>query len=99
MSVSITPVISVFTIPIVILLVGILLSVKYFAYRKPIGVGLITIGILEILPFFIFYLVLNDLSHGIPFTPLSIIFIEGCITLVVGVVILFFTKPKNKETK
>ena len=97
MSVSITPVIPIFTIPLVILLVGILLSVKFSAYRKPIGAGLITVGILEILPFVLFYLGLNDVSYLMPSTPLSIIFIEGCITLVCGIVIVFLSKPKKQS--
>jgi hypothetical protein len=84
MSVSVTPIISVFTIPIIILLVGVLLSVKYSTYRKSIGAGLVTIGIIEMLPFLLF-----------SYTPLFIIFIEGCITLVCGVMIFYLNKPKK----
>jgi hypothetical protein len=61
-------------------LVGILLSVKYSAYRKTIGAILLVSGIAEI----------------IPFIPLLIIFIEGCMTLIGGLVILFFAKHKTQ---
>lgn len=92
MSVSVTPVISVFTIPLVILLVGILLSVKYSTYRKSIGAGLVMAGIVEMLPFLLFYLVFNEVI-----TPLFIIFIEGCISLVCGIVIFYLSKPKKQS--
>lgn len=103
MSESTTTIISIFpnglfilTMLFLIFLVGILLSVKFSAHRKAIGVGLITIGIIEILPLVLFYLGLNDVSYLIPFTPLSIIFMEGCITLVCGIVILYLSKPKKQ---
>ena len=89
-SVSGHPIISVFTIPLVILLVGILLSVKYSTYRKSIGAGLVTIGIIEMLPF-VFYLGLKEVI-----TPLFIFFIEGCITLVCGIAIFYLKQGQNK---
>ena len=77
-------------------LVGILLSVKYSAYRKTIGAILLVSGIAEIIPFILFILGLNDIVLFIPFIPLLIIFIEGCMTLISGLVILFFAKHKTQ---
>lgn len=81
-----------------IFLAGVILSVMYAAFRKPIGAGLTTIGILEIVPFLLFISGLNDITLLMPFIPLTIIFLEGCVTTVGGVAIFFFAKPKKPQT-
>jgi len=87
-------------IPMVILLVGVILSViSNPAFRKPIGAVLSVVGVLEVVPFFIN--LVKDISRIIPFVPLLILFIEGCVTLLCGVVIFYLPKqtpPRNSRT-
>jgi hypothetical protein len=79
-------------IPLVVFILGVVFSVVYSALRKPIGATLIALGILEILPFFLLLLGLNDILYLIPFIVLAIIFVEGCVTLLGGVFIFNLTK-------
>jgi predicted membrane channel-forming protein YqfA (hemolysin III family) len=87
-------------IPMVILLVGVILSViSNPAFRKPIGAVLSVVGVLEVVPFFIN--LVKDISRIIPFVPLLILFIVGCVTLICGVVIFYLSKqtpPRNIRT-
>jgi predicted membrane channel-forming protein YqfA (hemolysin III family) len=84
----------------VILLVGVILSViSNPAFRKPIGAVLSVVGVLEVVPFFIN--LVKDISRIIPFVPLLILFIVGCVTLICGVVIFYLSKqtpPRNIRT-
>jgi len=80
----------------VLFLVGAIYSVKYVSFRKTIGASLIAIGIIEILPFLLFICGLNDIGLLIPFIPLIIIFLEGCVTSSGGLVIFFLAKLKKQ---
>ncbi|MCX6644710.1 MAG: hypothetical protein NT043_05850 [Candidatus Bathyarchaeota archaeon] len=81
----------VLAIPMVILLIGVILSVSNPAFRKHIRVVLSVVGVLEVIPFFIN--LVKDISRIIPFVPLLILFIEGCVTLLCGVAIFYLPKP------
>jgi hypothetical protein len=81
----------------IIFVIGLALAMAYRAYRKPIGAGLSVMGILEILPFVLLSLGLNDVMHLIPFVFLLIVFVEGCVTLVGGVVIFYLPKASLRK--
>ena len=80
---------------LVLFVIGVIFALKYTVFRKPIGAVLITLGILEILPFFLLLLGLNDITYFIPFLPLAIIFVEGCITLLGGVFMFNLRKTSS----
>jgi hypothetical protein len=82
---------------IAVFVVGLVLAMVYRVYRKPIGAGLSVIGILEILPFVLLSLGLNDVMHFLPFMFLQIVFLLGCITLVGGVVIFYLPKSSRRK--
>jgi hypothetical protein len=82
---------------LVVFAVSLALARVYTGYRQSIGAGLAVTGVLEILPFILFSLGLNDVIHVIPLAFVAIIFIVGCITLIGGVVIFFLPKPPLKE--
>ena len=83
-------------IPLVVFIVGVVFSVTNVALRKPVGATLIVLGVLEVLPFFLLLLGLNDITYFMPFILLAIIFVEGCITLLGGVFIVNLGKPSPK---
>ncbi len=70
----------------------VVLAWKRTAWRRPIGAVLITVGILEVIPFFLVLGGSSDIRFLVPFVPLVIIFFEGCVTLVSGVAIFFASK-------
>ncbi|MHC3129082.1 MAG: hypothetical protein IBV52_03295 [Candidatus Bathyarchaeota archaeon] len=83
-------------IPLVVFIVGVVFSVTNVALRKPVGATLIVLGVLELLPFLLLLLGLNDISYVIPFMVLAILFVEGCVTLLGGVFIFTLGKQSPK---
>ncbi|MCW4015740.1 MAG: hypothetical protein NWF06_05165 [Candidatus Bathyarchaeota archaeon] len=79
-------------VPLLFLVLGVFFSVMYIALRKTIGATLVSFGVLELLPFLLLLAGLNDVTYLISFLPLVIVFVEGCITLFVGVFLLHLGK-------
>ena len=82
-------------VPVVILLTSLVLSLKYVAHRKTIGLALAIIGLLEMVGFFMFSVTLGYISYRISYLPRQIILLQGFITLSGGVVTVFYAKPKK----
>ena len=77
---------SIIAVPAVIFITSTALSLKYPSYRKPIGIALVGLGLLELLPF-IFFTFLALLT-----TPITILALLGLTTLAGGATILKQTK-------
>ena len=82
-------------LPLVILLIFTGLSLKYASKRKSIGSVAALIGILEILGFFTLSLTIEEVTYRIPFSPRIIMVMQGTLTLIGGLAILFYAKSKK----
>jgi hypothetical protein len=82
-------------LPLVILLIATELSVKYPSQRKSIGTATSVIGVLEVLGFFMLSITIEEVIYRIPFSPRIIMVMQGTITLIGGLVILFYAKTKK----
>jgi hypothetical protein len=82
-------------LPLVILLIATELSLKYESKRKSIGTAAALIGVLEMLGFFMLAITIEEVTYRIPFSPRIIMLIQGSITLIGGLVILFYAKSKK----
>jgi hypothetical protein len=86
-------------LPIVILLIATELSLKHPSQRKNIGTVLATIGVLELLGLFTLSITIEEVIYRIPFSPRIIMVMQGTITLIGGLVILFYAKSKKIVTQ
>jgi hypothetical protein len=84
-------------LPLVILFVAVAISLKLPSHRKSIGTSVAVIGILEMLGFFMLSLTIEEVIYRIPFSPRIIMLMQGSITLIGGLVILFYAKSKNSS--
>jgi len=84
-------------VPLAILYAGKFLSVRFSAYKKFFGAGLITVGLLEIVGFFQFSITINDVTYLIPQHLKIIILVQGFMTLLVGLA-TFYSKPPKTMT-
>ena len=82
-------------LPLVILLIATELSLKFPSQRKSIGTTTSVIGVLEILGFFMLSITIEEVVYRIPFSPRIIMVMQGTLTLVGGLVILFFSRIKK----
>ena len=82
-------------LPLVILLIATELSLKFPSQRKRIGTATSVIGVLEILGFFMLSITIEEVVYRIPFSPRIIMVMQGTLTLVGGLVILFFSRIKK----
>jgi hypothetical protein len=80
-------------VPLAILYAGKILSLRYSAYKKVFGAGLIIIGLLEIVGFFQFHVTINGVTYLIPQHLKIILLVQGFMTLLVGLA-TFYSKPK-----
>lgn len=79
-------------LPLAILLIATELSLKYPSKRKSIGTVVAIIGILEIMGFFMLSLTIEGVTYRIPFSPRIIMVMQGSITLIGGLVMLYYAK-------
>jgi hypothetical protein len=79
-------------VPLAILYAGKVLSVRYSAYKKVFGAGLIFVGLLEIVGFFQFSITINGIVYLISQHLKIIILVQGLMTLLVGL-LTFYSKP------
>jgi hypothetical protein len=84
-------------VPLVILYAGKVLSVRYSAYKKFFGAGLIAVGLLEIVGFFQFSITINDVTYLIPQHLKIIVLVQGFMTLLVGLLTFYSKPPKTIE--
>jgi len=83
------------TVPLAILYAGKGLSVRYSTCKKVFGIGLIAIGLLEIMGFFQFHITINDITYIIPQPTKIIILVQGFMTLLVGLATFYSKPPKT----
>ena len=86
-------------LPLVILLVATELSLKFPLQRKNIGTVLAVIGVLEMLGFFMLSITIEEVIYRVPFSPRIIMVMQGSITLIGGLVMLFYAKPKRRDVE
>ena len=86
-------------LPLVILLIAAELSLKFPSLRKRIGTATSVIGVLELLGFFTLSLTIEEVTYRIPFSPRIIMVMQGTLTLIGGLVILFYAKTKKIVTQ
>jgi len=84
-------------VPLAVLYAGKVLSVRFSAYKKFFGAGLIAVSLLEIVGFFQFSITINDVTYLIPQHLKIIILVQGFITLLVGLA-TFYSKPPKTMT-
>jgi hypothetical protein len=84
-------------VPLAILYAGKVLSVRYSAYKKFFGAGLIAVGLLEIVGFFQFSITIYDVTYLIPKHLKIIVLVQGFMTLLVGLLIFYSKPPKTIE--
>jgi hypothetical protein len=84
-------------LPLVSLFVAVALSLKYPLKRKGIGTSVAVIGVLEMLGFFMLSFTIEEVTYRIPFSPRIIMLMQGSITLIGGLVMLFFAKTKRRD--
>ena len=82
-------------LPLVILLIATELSLKFPSQRKSIGTTTSVIGVLEILGFFMLSITIEEVIYIVPFSPRIIMLMQGTLTLVGGLVILFYARSKK----
>ena len=82
-------------LPLVILLIATELSLKFPSQRKSIGTATAAIGVLEILGFFMLSITIEEVIYRVPFSPRIIMVMQGSITMIGGLVILYYAKPKR----
>ena len=84
-------------VPLAILIVSVILSLKRSVYRKTIGRAIAVIGVLEMVGFFMFSITLGYTVYQIPYEARVIIFLQGLSTVLGG--LLTFSSSKPKKTK
>jgi hypothetical protein len=84
-------------VPIAILIVSAILSMKRSVYRRNIGRAVAIIGVLEMVGFFMFSITLGYIVYRIPYEARVIIFLQGLSTVLGG--LLTFSSSKPKKTK
>jgi hypothetical protein len=82
-------------LPLSILLVAVALSMKLPSHRKSIGTSVAVIGVLELSGFFMLSVTIEEVIYRIPFSPRAIMLMQGSITLIGGLVMLFYAKSKK----
>lgn len=81
-------------LPVLILLIATQLSLKYSSKRKSIGTVVAVIGVLEMIGFFMLSFTIEGVTYRVPFSPRIIMLMQGSITLIGGLAILFYAKSK-----
>jgi hypothetical protein len=82
-------------LPLVILFVAVALSLKLPSHRKIIGTSVAGIGVLELAGFFMLSVTIEEVIYRIPFSPRAIMLMQGSITLIGGLVMLFYAKSEK----
>jgi hypothetical protein len=85
-------------VPLAILYAGKVLSVRYSTYKKVFAVGLIAVGLLEIVGFFQFSITINEVVYLIQQHLKIIILVQGFMTLLAGLLAFYSKTPKTIDT-
>jgi hypothetical protein len=85
------------SVPVVILMISLILSLKCFVCRKTIGKAVALIGILEMIGFFMFTITIGNTEYIVPYEARMIIFLQGFLTILSGVATSVSAKPKKQK--
>ena len=83
-------------LPLSIILIATGLSVKYYLKRKSIGTVLTVIGFLEVILFNMFSITFEGIKYRLPYTLRANMLLLGSITVIWGIITLFYAKPKKQ---
>lgn len=84
-------------IAFVLLLAGIAVAATHPRWRKPTGLAMVALGILEMIPFLLDLFGLGPKGMVVPPQGYAIVLVEGCVTLAIGVVFIFLGSRKPKR--
>jgi hypothetical protein len=87
----------VLAVPLIILAVSVLLSLKCHVCRRTVGITIAVIGMLEMVGFFMFSITLNYIVYQIPYITRIIILIQGVMTFFGGIITLVSAQPKKTK--